>query len=232
MEKIETNIKYKTFKLMQMDRDKKLVEIKVPDGVIFHLSMGRVTSAHEDRDAYNFIAVIPYDENIYKFLLEQKCCCIYTIYNIFDTYIAWIIKDSIPENFNTFPFTTEDQNIKPFYIKTLSVNRTKKNKMYADLLEEIYNRDGKYPPREEIPEIGRRCMEESSIVTGYMKIIDITFTGVRALHIQVVPDSILDSGIARQYITYNSLFSYEILLATENEFNNAVSETLQDFNII
>lgn len=232
MEKIETDIKYKSFKIMQMDCGKKFVEIKVPDGVVFQLSMGHITSVDEDRDTYNFIAVIPYDENIHTFLLEQKCCCIYTIYNIFDTYIAWIIKDSVPENFNTFPFTTEDQNIKPFYIKTLSVNRTKKNKMYADLLEEIYNRDGKYPPREEIPEIKRKCMEESSIVTGYMKITGITFAGVRALHIYVVPDSILDSGIARQYITYNSLFSYEILLTTENEFNNVVSETLQDFNIL
>ena len=71
MEKIKTDIKYKTFKIMQMSRGGKLVEIKVPDGVVFHLSMGHVTGVDEDRDTYNFIAVIPYDESIHTFLLEQ-----------------------------------------------------------------------------------------------------------------------------------------------------------------
>ena len=239
MEKTKTDIKYKTFKIMQMSRGKKLVEIRVPDGVVFHLSMGHVTSTNEDRDTYNFIAVIPYDESIHTFLLEQKCD--YTVHNIFDTYISWIIKDSVPEDFTAFPFTTADPNIEPFYIKTLSVNRKKKNKMYIDLLTEIYNRDGKYPPREETLEIERRCIEESSVITCYMKITGVTFFGVQVLHIRCVPgvpDSTLDSciftdsGIFCQYITYNDLFSYESLPTTENEFNNAVSEILQNFNIL
>ena len=234
-----TYIKYKTFKLLQMDRGKKIAEIKVPDGVVFHLSMGHVISAYEDRDTYNFIAVIPYDKDICNFLTQQNIHC--TVHNIFDTYIAWIIKDSTPENFNNFPFTTDAPNIEPFYIKTLSVNQSKKNKMYIDLLTEIYNRDGKYPPREETLEIERRCIEESSVITCYMKITGVSFFGVQVLHIRCipgVPDSTLDSciftdsGIFCQYITYNDLFSYESLPTTENEFNNAVSEILQNFNIL
>ena len=234
-----TDIKYKTFKLLQMEYGKKFAEIKVPDGVVFQLTMGHMTSSDEDRDTYNFIAVIPYDENIYNFLIKQKFE--YTVHNIFNTYIAWIIRDSTPENFNDFPFTNEYQNIEPFYIKTVSVNREKKNKMYIDLLKEIYNRDGKYPSREETLEIERRCVEESSVITCYMKITGVSFFGVQVLHIRCVPgvpDSTLDSciftdsGIFCQYITYNDLFSYESLPTTENEFNNAVSEILQNFNIL
>ena len=219
-----TYIKYKTFNLLQMDRGKKIAEIKVPDGVVFHLSMGHVTGTDEDRDTYNFIAVIPYDESIRTFLFEQKCE--YTVYNIFNTYIAWVIKDSIPENFNDFPFTTADLNIEPFYIKTLSVNHTKKNKMFADSMEKIYKRDGKYPSFEETSEIERECMEDSSIITGYIKITNILFSGVQVVHIRCA------GGIFCQYISYNDLFSYESSLTTENEFNNAVSEILQDFNIL
>ena len=234
MEKTKTDIKYKTFKIMQMSRGKKLVEVRVPDGVVFHLSMGHVTGVDEDRDTYNFIAVIPYNESIHTFLLEQKCD--YTVHNIFDTYISWIIKDSVPEDFTAFPFTTADPNIEPFYIKTLSVNREKKNKMYIDLLTEIYNRDGKYPSREETLGIEKRCIEETSTITGYMKITNILFSGVQAVHIRCVPDptldSCIDSGIFCQYISYNNLFSYESLPTTENEFNNAVSEILQNFNIL
>ena len=236
MEKIKTDIKYKTFKLLQFKCGKKFVEIKVPDGVVFHLTMGHVIGVDEDRDTYNFIAVIPYDENICNFLFKQKCDQI--IYNIFDTHIMWIIKDSTPENFNTFPFTTDEPNIEPFYIKTLNVDKSKRSEMYADLLKEIYNRDGKYPSHEELTVIERKCIEESSTITGYMKITNILFSGVQVLYIRCVPDSTLDSciftdsGIFCQYITYNNLFSYESLPTTENEFNNAVSEILQNFNII
>ena len=236
MEKIETNIKYKTFKLLQSEYCKKFAEIKVPDGVVFQLTMGHMTSSDEDRDTYNFIAVIPYDENIYNFLLKQKFE--YTLHNIFNTYIAWIIRDSTPENFNTFPFTTVDQNIEPFYIKTLSVNQSEKNKMYVDLLREIYDRDGKHPPREKMLEIEKRCIEESSTITGYMKITNILFSGVQVVYIRCVPDSTLDSciftdsGIFCQYITYNNLFSYESLPTTENEFNNAASEILQNVGVL
>ena len=121
MEKIKTDIKYKTFKLLQFNCGKKLVEIKVPDGVVFHLTIGHVIGADEDRDTYNFIAVIPYDEDIYKFLLEQKCnCC---VYNIFNTYISWIINDSTPENFNIFPFTSHMINYNIYYyFYTISVS--------------------------------------------------------------------------------------------------------------
>ena len=234
MEKIETDIKYKTFKLLQSEYGKKFAEIKVPNGVVFQLTMGHVISSDEDRDTYNFIAVIPYDENIYNFLLKQKFE--YTLHNIFNTYIAWIIKDSTPENFNTFPFTTDEPNIEPFYIKTLNVDKSKKNEMYADLLKEIYNRDGKYPSHEELTVIERKCIEESSTITGYMKITNILFSGVQVVYIRCVPDptldSCIDSGIFCQYITYNNLFSYESLPTTENEFNNAVSEILQNFNIL
>ena len=229
MEKI-ADIKYKTFKLLQFNCGKKLAEIKVPDGVVFHLTIGHVIGADEDRDTYNFIAVIPYDENIYNFLLKQKFE--YTLHNIFNTYIAWIIRDSTPENFNDFPFTTEDQNIEPFYIKTLSVNQSEKNKMYADLLNEVYKRDGEYPPREKMLEIEKRCIEESSTITGYMKITNISFSGVKAVRIGCAADLSIESGIFYQYISYNNLFSYESLPATENEFNNAVSEILQNFNIL
>lgn len=230
MEKIETDIKYKTFKLMQMDRGKKLVEIKVPDGVVFHLSMGHVMSTDEDRDTYNFIAVIPYDENIYNFLLGQKYD--YTVHNIFDTYISWIIKDSVPENFNTFPFTTADPNIEPFYIKTLSVNRSKKNKMYADLLTEIYNRDGKYPSREEGFEIEKRCIEESSVITGYMKITGVSFFGIQAVCIRCAPISTaVDSGVFHQHISYAE-FRDDNLIATKDEFATALSIILQDLDIL
>ena len=236
MEKIEMGIKYKSFKLLQFKCGKKFVEIKVPDGVVFHLTMGHVMSANEDRDTYNFIAVIPYDENIYKFLLMQKCDQI--IYNIFDTHIAWIIKDSAPENFNTFPFTTDKPNIEPFYIKTLNVDKSKRNEMYVDLLKEIYNRDGKYPSHEESTAIERKCIEASSTITGYMKITNILFSGVQVVYIRCVPDSTLDSciftdsGIFCQYITYNNLFSHESLPTTENEFNNAVSEILQNIGVV
>ena len=233
MEKIKTDIKYKTFKIMQMNCSKKLAEIKVPDGVVFHLSMGHVTSTNEDRDTYNFIAVIPYDENIYKFLLEQKFDhTAHTVYNILDTYISWIIKDSVPENFNTFPFTTEDPNIEPFYIKSLSVNREKKNKMYIDLLTEIYNRDGKYPSREEMLGIEKRCIEETSVITGYMKIIGVSFSGVQAVHIRCVPTSIVDSGIFYQYISYNQIFGDDNLIATKDEFAIALNTVLQDLDIL
>lgn len=225
-----TYIKYKTFNLLQMDRGKKIAEIKVPDGVVFHLSMGHVISAYEDRDTYNFIAVIPYDKDICNFLTQQNIHC--TVHNIFDTYIAWIIKDSIPENFNNFPFTTDAPNIEPFYIKTLSVNQSKKNKMFADSMEKIYKRDGKYPSFEETSEIERECMEDSSIVTGYMKITNILISGVRTIHIRCVPDQITDLGIFCQHITYDGLFTYQSLFATENEFNIAASEILQDFNIL
>ena len=231
MEKIETNIKYKTFKIMQMSRGKKLVEIRVPDGVVFHLSMGHVTGVDEDRDTYNFIAVIPYDESIYTFLLEQKCD--YTVHNIFDTYISWIIKDSVPEDFTAFPFTTADPNIEPFYIKTLSVNREKKNKMYIDILTEIYNHDGEYPPREEARVIERRCIEESSIITGYMKITGISFFGVHVVHIRCVPTSTaVDSGIFRQYISYTEIFGDDNLIATKDEFATALNTILQDLDIL
>ena len=229
MEKI-TDIKYKTFKLLQFECGKKFVEIKVPDGVVFHLTMGHVIGADEDRDTYNFIAVIPYDENTYKFLLEQKFD--HTVYNILDTYISWIIKDSVPENFNTFPFTTEDPNIEPFYIKSLSVNREKKNKMYIDLLKEIYNRDGKYPSREEMLGIEKRCIEETSVITGYMKIIGVSFSGVQAVHIRCVPTSIIDSGIFYQYISYNQIFGDDNLIATKDEFARALNTVLQDFDIL
>ena len=230
MEKIETDIKYKTFKLLQSEYSKKFAEIKVPDGIVFQLTMGHVMSSDEDRDTYNFIAVIPYDENIYNFLLKQKFE--YTLHNIFNTYIAWIIRDSTPENFNDFPFTTEDQNIEPFYIKTVSVNHAKRNKMYADLLNEIYKCDGEYPPREEIAEIERKCIEESSVTTGYMKITNISFSGVKAVRIGCAADLSIESGIFYQYITYNNLFSYESLPATENEFNNAASEILQNVGVL
>ena len=231
-----TDIKYKTFKLLQMEYGKKFAEIKVPDGVVFQLTMGHMMSSDEDRDTYNFIAVIPYDENIYNFLIEQKFE--YIVHNIFNTYIAWIIRDSTPENFNDFPFTNEDQNIEPFYIKTLNVDKSKKTEMYVDLLKKIYNRDGKYPSHEESTAIERKCIEESSTITGYMKITNILSSGVQVLYIRCVPDSTLDSciftdsGIFCQYITYNNLFSYESLPTTENEFNNAVSEILQNFNIL
>ena len=229
MEKI-TDIKYKTFKLLQMEYGKKFAEIKVPDGVVFQLTMGHMMSSDEDRDTYNFIAVIPYDENIYNFLLKQKFE--YTLHNIFNTYIAWIIRDSTPENFNTFPFTTVDQNIEPFYIKTLSVNQSEKNKMYVDLLNELYKCNGEYPPREKMLEIEKRCIEESSTITGYMKITNISFSGVKAVRIGCAADLSIESGIFYQYISYNNLFSYESLLTTENEFNNAASEILQNFNIL
>ena len=230
MEKTETNIKYKTFKLLQSEYHKKFVEIKVPDGVVFQLTMGHVMSSDEDRDTYNFIAVIPYDENIYNFLLKQKFE--YTLHNIFNTYIAWIIRDSTPENFNDFPFTNEDQNIEPFYIKTLSVNHEKKNKMYADLLNAVYKCDGEYPPREEIAEIERKCIEESSVITGYMKITNISFSGVKAVRAGCAADLSIESGIFYQYISYNNLFSYESLPTTENEFNNAASEILQNVGVL
>lgn len=230
MEKIKTDIKYKTFKLLQFECGKKFVEIKVPDGVVFQLTMGHMMSSDEDRDTYNFIAVIPYDENIYNFLIEQKFE--YTVHNIFNTYIAWIIKDSTPENFNTFPFTTDEPNIEPFYIKTLNVDKSKRSEMYVDLLKEIYNRDGKYPSHEELTVIERKCIEESSTITGYMKITSISFSGIHAVHIRCVPDLSIESGILCQYISYNNLFSYESLLTTENEFNNAASEILQNFNIL
>ena len=231
MEKTKTDIKYKTFKIMQMSRGKNLAEIRVPDGVVFHLSMGHVTSVDEDRDTYNFIAVIPYDENIYNFLLEQKYD--YTVHNIFDTYISWIIKDSVPEDFNTFPFTTADPNIEPFYIKTLSVNREKKNKMYIGLLTEIYNRDGKYPPREETLGIERRCIEESSIITGYMKITGVSFFGVRVVHIRCAPFSTaVNSGVFRQYISYAEIFRDDNLITTKDEFAANLSTILQDLDIL
>lgn len=230
MEKIETDIKYKTFKLLQMEYGKKFAEIKVPDGVVFQLTMGHMMSSDEDRDTYNFIAVIPYDENIYNFLIKQKFE--YTVHNIFNTYIAWIIRDSTPENFNDFPFTNEDQNIEPFYIKTLSVNQSEKNKMYVDLLNELYKCNGEYPPREKMLEIEKRCIEESSTITGYIKITSISFSGIHAVHIRCTPDLSIESGILCQYISYNNLFSYESLPTTENEFNNAVSEILQNFNIL
>ena len=230
MEKIETNIKYKTFKLLQSEYCKKFAEIKVPDGVVFQLTMGHMTSSDEDRDTYNFIAVIPYDENIYNFLLKQKFE--YTLHNIFNTYIAWIIRDSTPENFNTFPFTTVDQNIEPFYIKTLSVNQSEKNKMYVDLLNELYKCNGEYPPREKMLEIEKRCIEESSTITGYMKITNISFSGVKAVRIGCAADLSIESGIFYQYISYNNLFSYESLPATENEFNNTASEILQNVGVL
>ena len=230
MEKIETNIKYKTFKLLQSEYCKKFAEIKVPDGVVFHLTIGHVIGADEDRDTYNFIAVIPYDENIYNFLLKQKFE--YTLHNIFNTYIAWIIRDSTPENFNTFPFTTEDQNIEPFYIKTLSVNQSEKNKMYVDLLNELYKCNGEYPPREKMLEIEKRCIEESSTITGYMKITNISFSCVKAVRIGCAADLSIESGIFYQYISYNNLFSYESLPATENEFNNTASEILQNVGVL
>ena len=230
MEKIETDIKYKTFKIMQMSRDKKLVEIRVPDGVVFHLSMGHVMSTDEDRDTYNFIAVIPYDENLYEFLLGQKYD--YTIHNIFDTYISWIIKDSVPENFNTFPFTTANPNIEPFYIKTLSVNHSEKNKMYIDLLTEIYNHDGKYPSREEGFEIEKRCIEESSVITGYMKITGVSFFGIQVVHIRCAPISTaVDSGVFHQHISYAE-FRDDNLIATKDEFAAALSTILQDLDIL
>lgn len=225
-----TDIKYKTFKLLQMEYGKKFAEIKVPDGVVFQLTMGHMMSSDEDRDTYNFIAVIPYDENIYNFLIKQKFE--YTVHNIFNTYIAWIIRDSTPENFNDFPFTTEDQSIEPFYIKTLSVNQSEKNKMYVDLLNELYKCDGEYPPREKMLEIEKRCIEESSTITGYMKITSISFSGIHAVHIRCVPDLSIESGILCQYISYNNLFSYESLLTTENEFNNAASEILQNVGVL
>lgn len=225
-----TDIKYKTFKLLQSEYGKKFAEIKVPDGVVFQLTMGHMMSSDEDRDTYNFIAVIPYDENIYNFLIKQKFE--YTVHNIFNTYIAWIIRDSTPENFNDFPFTTEDQSIEPFYIKTLSVNQSEKNKMYVDLLNELYKCDGEYPPREKMLEIEKRCIEESSTITGYMKITSISFSGIHAVHIRCVPDLSIESGILCQYISYNNLFSYESLLTTENEFNNAASETLQNVGVL
>ena len=231
MEKIETDIKYKTFKLLQSEYSKKFAEIKVPDGVVFQLTMGHVMSSDEDRDTYNFIAVIPYDENIYNFLLEQKYD--YTVHNIFDTYISWIIKDSVPEDFNTFPFTTADPNIEPFYIKTLSVNREKKNKMYINLLTEIYNRDGKYPPREETLGIERRCIDESSIITGYMKITSVSFFGVRVVHIRCAPFSTaVGSGVFRQYISYAEIFRDDNLITTKNEFAANLSAILQDLDIL
>lgn len=225
-----TDIKYKTFKLLQMEYGKKFAEIKVPDGVVFQLTMGHMMSSDEDRDTYNFIAVIPYDENIYNFLIKQKFE--YTVHNIFNTYIAWIIRDSTPENFNDFPFTNEDQNIEPFYIKTLNVDKSKKTEMYVDLLKEIYNRDGKYPPHEKMLEIEKRCIEESSTITGYMKITSISFSGIHAVHIRCTPDLSIESGIFCQYISYNNLFSYESLLTTENEFNNAASEILQNVGVL
>lgn len=225
-----TDIKYKTFKLLQMEYGKKFAEIKVPDGVVFQLTMGHMMSSDEDRDTYNFIAVIPYDENIYNFLIKQKFE--YTVHNIFNTYIAWIIRDSTPENFNDFPFTTEDQSIEPFYIKTLSVNQSEKNKMYVDLLNELYKCNGEYPPREKMLEIEKRCIEESSTITGYMKITSISFSGIHAVHIRCVPDLSIESGILCQYISYNNLFSYESLLTTENEFNNAASEILQNVGVL
>lgn len=233
MKDIETNIKYKTFKILQLDRGKKLTEIKVPDGVVFHLSMGRVLSAYEDRDTYNFIAVIPYDKSIYEFLIKQKCDC--HVENLFNIYISWTIKDSIPENFNTFPFTTADLSIEPFYIKTVNVNYSKKEKMYTEITENLYNRDGKYPSLEEMIEIERKCIEESSTVIGYSKIINISFSGVYTIRIRCMPDrsdTMTESGIFRQYITYNSLFSDNNLLTTENEFNNAAHEVLQDLDIL
>lgn len=225
-----TDIKYKTFKLLQMEYGKKFAEIKVPDGVVFQLIMGHMTSSDEDRDTYNFIAVIPYDENIYNFLIKQKFE--YTVHNIFNTYIAWIIRDSTPENFNDFPFTNEDQNIEPFYIKTLNVDKSKKTEMYVDLLKEIYNRDGKYPSHEESTAIERKCIEESSTITGYIKITSISFSGIHAVHIRCTPDLSIESGILCQYISYNNLFSYESLLTTENEFNNAASEILQNVGVL
>lgn len=228
MEKI-MDIKYKTYKLQQIPR-KTITEIKVPDGVVFHLSMGHVMSADEDRDTYNFIAVIPYDENMYKFLLEQKCnCC---VYNIFNTYISWIINDSTPENFNTIPFTTEDLNIEPFYIKSLSVNQTKKNMMFDGLIDEIYKRDGKYPSFNETLEITKRCIEESSIVVGYMKITDVSFFGVQAVHIRYVSTSTIDSGIVYQHIGYNQLLNDDNLIATKDEFAIALNSILQDLDIL
>lgn len=192
--------------------------------------MGHVIGADEDRDTYNFIAVIPYDENICNFLIKQKFE--YIVHNIFNTYIAWIIRDSTPENFNDFPFTAEDQSIEPFYIKTLSVNQSEKNKMYVDLLNELYKCNGEYPPREKMLEIEKRCIEESSTITGYIKITSISFSGIHAVHIRCTPDLSIESGILCQYISYNNLFSYESLPTTENEFNNAVSEILQNFNIL
>ena len=66
----------------------------------------------------------------------------------------------------------------------------------------------------------------------------ILFSGVQVVYIRCVPDSTLDSciftdsGIFCQYITYNNLFSHESLPTTENEFNNAVSEILQNIGVV
>ena len=99
-------------------------------------------------------------------------------------------------------------------------------------MTEIYNRDGKYPSREKMLEIEKRCTEEISTISGYIKVIDISFSGVRTVHINYAPTLSMDSGIIKQYITYNDLLLYDNMLTTESEFNNAVGEILQDFNIL
>lgn len=214
--------------------------IDVPEGIIFHLTMGHVWSSEEDRDTYNFAAIIPYSKTIKEFIVFQKDLlsaydC--NVYNILDKYLVWLLKDATPIE-KEFPFTLEEPQVEPLYIKELSIDFDKKAKLIWDILQKYRDaHDGRYPDGNEYLNIERRCEIDSSSTSSYIKVNNLNgFSTVDVTRIiadnKQLPGCSITGGIIRQYLEYPDIVNMSHVLIDEEEFNNALSMALQEINVM
>ena len=103
-----------------------LKTITVPENVEFYASRHDRDDSSVDKDRYDLLAVIPYDEE--KMNIISDNIIFDTLVNIFDKYIVWQIRDISPID-SDFPITLIAPVIDEIYFKMTKVNDNKVNEM-------------------------------------------------------------------------------------------------------
>ena len=218
----------KSYKLYQgYGNNMTLKTITVPENIEFYASRHDRDDSSVDKDRYDLLAVIPYDEE--KMNIISDNIIFDTLINIFDKYIVWQIRDISPID-SDFPITLIAPVIDEIYFKMTKVNDDKLTEALRK--ENIVEYDHLFDP-EYRSAFQNRVNEEFTDPIYYAKIHGITENGyidVTYNYVKNTWDFSDEMLIRRQIIAIRNIFDKTIQskysLIDKQEFDCALNDSL------
>lgn len=206
-------------------------DIIVPENVEFYASRHDRDDNSLDKDRYDLLAVIPYDEE--KMNIISDNIIFDTCVNIFDKYIIWQIRDIIPID-SDFPITLVAPVIDEIYFKMTKVNDSKATEMMRKegVIDHFF--DPEY-----INDIQNIIIDNTDTIY-YAKIHGISERGyldITYIHVKNSWNHEDEAGIDRQNVELRNVFDNTSLqsnysLVDKQEFDYALNEALLSLGVM
>lgn len=217
----------KTYRFYQGYGDNMTIkDIIVPEGVVFYVNRHDRDDSSTDKDRYDLLAVIPYDEEKMN-IISGNILITDTHKNLFDKYIVWQIRDIGPID-SDFPITLIPPVMDEIYFKMTKVNDSKVTEAMRkeSIIDHLFDPACRSA-------FQNRVNEEFTDPIYYAKIHGVTENGyldITYIYVKNAWNHEDEARMSRQNVELSNIFD-ELMqsnysLIDEQEMDYALNETL------